>query len=62
MDSGATHESQLKKKSNSIAYHFVGESVAAQIIRIAYESSKTNLADCATKIQSGIGRLRIVLK
>ena len=53
-------ESQLKKKSNSIAYHFVRESVAARIIRIAYESSKTNLADCATKIQSGIERLRIV--
>ena len=53
-------ESQLKKKSNSICYHFVRESVAAKVIRIAYEGSKSNLADCLTKIQSGLHRLSIV--
>ena len=53
-------ESTLKKKSNSIAYHFVRENVASRVIRIAYENTKTNLADCATKLQSGLERLRIV--
>lgn len=38
-------ESTLKKKSNAIAYHFVGESVAADIIRITFENSELNFAD-----------------
>ena len=46
-------ESVLKKKSNSIAYHFVRESVAARIICVAYEESGSNKADILTKIQSG---------
>jgi hypothetical protein len=53
-------ESQLKKKSNSIAYHFVREQVAARVMRIAYEKSDSNLADCLTKIMSGMKRLNIV--
>ena len=36
-------ESQLKKKNNSIAYHFVRENVAAKVIRIAFEKSENNL-------------------
>ena len=43
-------ESTLKKKSNTIAYHFVHESVASSMCKIAYEPSKTNLADLLTKI------------
>jgi len=53
-------ESQLKKKSNSIAYHFVREAAAADIVRIAYEPSETNLADILTKIQPGTVRKRKV--
>jgi hypothetical protein len=41
--------STLKKKSNSIAYHCVCESVAADEQRVAYESTHTNLADLLTK-------------
>ena len=44
-------ESTLKKKSNSIAYHFCREAVAAGIIRVAYENTLTNLADVLTKCQ-----------
>lgn len=53
-------ESNLKKKSNSIAYHFVRESVAAEIVRIAYEPTGSNKADMLTKIQAGPERQRIV--
>jgi hypothetical protein len=52
-------ESVLKKKSNSIAYHFVRESVAARIVRVAYEESGNNKADMLTKLQSGPERRRI---
>jgi hypothetical protein len=41
--------STLQKKHNAICYHFVRESVAAQIIRIAYIPSSENLADMFTK-------------
>ena len=53
-------ESTLKKKSNAIAYHFVRENVANGTIRIAYETSETNLADCLTKVQSGPARQKII--
>ena len=52
-------ESQLKKKSNSIAYHFVRQIVAADVARISYEPGETNLADMLTKIQSGTTRKRL---
>jgi hypothetical protein len=42
-------ESTLKKKHNSIAYHRVRESVAANILRIGYVPSSDNLADMLTK-------------
>ena len=53
-------ESTLKKKSNSIAYHFVRENAAMGVIRVAYEHTSTNLADCLTKTQPGPVRQEIV--
>lgn len=55
-------ESQLKKKSNSIAYHFVRQQVAADIGRISYEPTDTNLADMLTKVQSGAKRNELARK
>lgn len=52
-------ESVLKKKSNSIAYHYVRENVAARVLKIGYESSETNIADMLTKIQAGPVRKRL---
>jgi hypothetical protein len=43
-------ESTLKKKHVSICYHRVREACAMEMIRIAHESTTTNLADCLTKI------------
>jgi len=40
----------LKKKHNAIAYHRTREAQAAGIIRIAWEESKSNLADVLTKL------------
>lgn len=45
-------ESVLKKKSNSVAYHYVRERVAMGIVEISHEPTKTNLADILTKIQA----------
>jgi hypothetical protein len=53
-------ESMLKKKSNSIAYHYVREKSAADICRIGYEPTDTNLADMLTKIQPGPKRAALV--
>ena len=44
-------ETMLKKKSNAIAYHFVHESMASGMCKIAYEPSETDLADLLTKVQ-----------
>ncbi|MFM7530855.1 MAG: Ty1/Copia family ribonuclease HI, partial [Nodosilinea sp.] len=49
-------ESQLRKKSNSIAYHYVRERCAADIARICYVNPDDNLADMLTKIQPGTKR------
>ena len=46
-------ESTLKKKSNSIAFHYVRERSAADVIRVSYEPTESNLADMLTKIQPG---------
>ena len=45
-------ESTLKKKHHSIAYHRNREAVAAGVIRIAWEDTRTNLADLFTKMLS----------
>ena len=52
-------ESMLKKKSNSIAYHFVREKCAMGVCHIAYEPTTSNLADMLTKVQSGKERKRL---
>ena len=52
-------ESVLKKKSNSIAYHYVRERVAAGVIVVSHEDSKSNLADMLTKTQSVRTRLEL---
>jgi hypothetical protein len=52
-------ESTLKKKCNSISYHYVLQAAAADIIKVAYEPRKSNKADMLTKIQSGVERQRI---
>ena len=55
-------ESTLKKKSNSIAYHYVRERIAAGVANVTYENTETNLADMLTKIQNGPVRQRLVSK
>ena len=52
-------ESQLKKKSNSIAYHYVREQAAADVVIINYEPTGLNVTDMLTKTQSGAVRLRL---
>lgn len=45
-------ESVLKKKSNSICYHFTRESVAMDESRTGHISTDDNVADLATKVLS----------
>ena len=52
-------ESTLKKKSNSIVYHFMRESAAASEIQISHVESKENISDMLTKIQTGPERKRL---
>ena len=52
--------STLKKKNNAIAYHFVRENVAMDVLEVHYQESKGNLADCLTKVQAGPVRQRLV--
>ena len=49
-------EYTLKKKHHSIAYHRCREAVAAKIIQVAKEGTKSNLADLFTKVMSSICR------
>ena len=54
-------ESVLKKKSNSICYHFVRECVAMDEVRTAHVRSEDNCADIATKtIPNGATRQNLV--
>ena len=53
-------ESVLKKKSNSIAYHYVRERAAMGVCHVSYEPTDTNLADALTKIQAGPVRQRLM--
>ena len=48
-----TPESTLKKKSNSICYHFCRESVAMGESLTAHVPTNDNLADLATKVLFG---------
>ena len=51
--------STLKKKSNSIAFHFVRERAAAGVVDISYVKTDENLADMLTKSQPGEVRRRL---
>jgi Reverse transcriptase (RNA-dependent DNA polymerase) len=53
-------ESMLKKKSNSIAYHYVRERAASGAIAVSYEPTQSNLADMLTKAQPGPTRKALV--
>ena len=55
-------ESTLKKKSNSICYHAVRESVAMGESLTAHIPTKENKADLATKIVTGPTRRHLVSK
>ena len=55
-------ESTLKKKSNSIAYHYCRAKAACDIFRSSYENTKSNLSDMLTKIQSGVEQRRLASK
>ena len=52
-------ESMLKKKSNSIAYHYVRERVAMGAVQVYFVRSEDNLADPMTKRQAGTKRKRL---
>jgi hypothetical protein len=52
-------ESQLKKKSNSIAYHYCREVIALKAVHVTYEPTETNLADMLTKTQDAKTRSRL---
>ena len=54
-------ESILKKKAQSIVYHFVREGCAADEWRISYVHTSLNLADLMTKPLSGEKRCGYVM-
>ena len=53
-------DSNLKKKSNSIAYHFVREGVVMKEWLLSYVNTKMNLADFLTKPLSGEQRISLI--
>ena len=55
-------ESVLKKKSNSICYHFVREAVAMKEALTAHIPTLENVADLLTKVLSGGKRQNLVKK
>ena len=59
--------SQLKKKSNSIAYHYVRERCAGKgkdgpVVSVSYTPTDINLGDMLTKSQPGPVRKRLAEK
>ena len=54
-------ESTLKKKHHSISYHASREAVAAGVIQVAKEGTRTNLADLFTKFLTS-GRQEYLLE
>jgi hypothetical protein len=52
--------STLKKRHNFIAYHYVRELIAANVIRLAHESGKDNIADILTKGANGTTHARLI--
>jgi hypothetical protein len=53
-------ESQLKKKSNLIAYGFCHEVVASKAMFVTYEPTATNIADMLTKSQDSNTRKELI--
>ena len=54
-------ESTLKKKTASVAYHYVREGVSENVWRTVYVNTKLNLTDILTKnLPSGLNRYRKV--
>ena len=53
-------ESQLKKKSNSVCYHFAREAVAANECLTSHISTHDNSADLLTKVMHGRKRRKLV--
>ena len=47
------HDSELKKKSNSICYNAVCEAVAMDVALVTHIPTKKNLADFFTKVLYG---------
>ena len=63
LNNASIPESQLKKKSQSIAYHFIREGVARDEWRVAYVNTHDNEADLLTKLlPHGDKRKRFVRK
>ena len=58
----STPESTLKKKSNSIAYHYCRAKAPCDMFRSLYKNTKSNLSDMLMKIQCGIERKRLASK
>ena len=52
--------STLKKKSNSVAFHYVRERVSAEVCSVTYVHTTENLADALTKSQPGPVRQKLV--
>jgi hypothetical protein len=55
----STPESVLKKKSNSVAFHFCREPTAAWVGSIGWVPTDKNIADMFTKSQPGPVRMRL---
>ena len=56
----STPESMLKKKSNSICYHFVREAVAMKECLTTHVPTLRNWADLLTKVLTGMKRRNLV--
>lgn len=52
-------ESQLRKKNNAIAFHYVRENAAAEVVAVYKEPGTTNLADALSKVQAWCLRQRL---
>ena len=53
LSNGSMLDSVLRKKSNSIAYHFIREGSAANEWRMSYVGTNDNIADMLTKPMGG---------
>jgi hypothetical protein len=56
----STPESVLKKKSNSVAFHFCREHAAMGVCSMGWIPMDQNLSDMLTKLQPGPMRIRLI--